>query len=104
MHRDMATQVLVVGAGMGGCAAALAALRRGHRVVLTEETDWVGGQMTNQAVPPDEHPWIEQFGCSQSYRALRDGIRRHYREFYPLTAAARRNPRLNPGNGCVSAI
>ncbi|MHB2017295.1 MAG: FAD-dependent oxidoreductase [Candidatus Xenobia bacterium] len=100
----MATDVLVVGGGMGGCAAALAALRRGHRVILTEETDWVGGQMTSQAVPPDEHPWIEQFGCSQSYRSLRDGIRRYYREFYPLTEAARRNPRLNPGNGCVSAI
>ena len=32
-------------------------------MVLTEPTDWIGGQLTSQAVPPDEHPWIEQFGC-----------------------------------------
>ena len=31
-------------------AAALAALRNGMRVVMTEETDWLGGQMTSQIV------------------------------------------------------
>ena len=48
-------------------------LRRGcgRRVILTEETHWLGGQLTNQAVPPDEHPWIEDFGATASYRALR---------------------------------
>ncbi|GMA23675.1 hypothetical protein GCM10025864_14340 [Luteimicrobium album] len=34
--------VLVVGAGMGGIAAALAAARHGATVVLTEPTRWVG--------------------------------------------------------------
>jgi len=24
--------------------------------VLTEDSDWLGGQLTSQAVPPDEHP------------------------------------------------
>ena len=57
--RELAADVVVVGGGLGGCAAALAALRAGRTVILTEPTDWVGGQLTQQAVPPDEHPWIE---------------------------------------------
>jgi hypothetical protein len=98
------SDVLVVGAGVGGVAAALAALRRGRRVLLTEETDWLGGQLTSQGVPPDEHPWIEQFGATRSYRGLRDAIRGHYRSWYPLTAAARAMSDLNPGLGRVSRL
>jgi hypothetical protein len=85
-------------------AAALAALRSGKRVILTEETDWVGGQLTQQAVPPDEHPWIESFGATRSYRELRSRIRDHYRRNYPLTSEARRAQYLNPGNGDVSPL
>jgi hypothetical protein len=89
---------------VGGAAAALAAAERGAHVTLTEETDWIGGQLTSQAVPPDEHPWIEDFGCTARYRRLRDGIRAHYREHYPLTAAARARPDLNPGAARVSRL
>jgi NADPH-dependent 2,4-dienoyl-CoA reductase/sulfur reductase-like enzyme len=53
--RELSCDVAVIGGGVGGCAAALAAARNGMRVILTEETDWVGGQLTSQAVPPDEH-------------------------------------------------
>jgi hypothetical protein len=70
-----------------------------RRVILTEETHWVGGQLTNQAVPPDEHPWIEQFGATASYRTLRRGIRDYYRADLPLTPEARASAMLNPGNG-----
>jgi len=104
MVREIAVDVAVIGGGMGGCAAALAAARQGSRVFLSEETAWVGGQLTAQAVPPDEHPWIEQFGCTRSYRALRAEIRRLYRECYPLTPAARSDPHLNPGQGWVSRL
>ena len=52
----MRTEILVVGGGLGGCAAALAAARAGRSVVISEATDLVGGQLTAQAVPPDEHP------------------------------------------------
>ena len=102
--RGLACDVLVVGGGLGGVASALAACRRGRSVVLTEETDWIGGQLTAQAVPPDEHPWIERHGCTATYRALRDGIRDYYRRWYPLTEAARRDPVLNPGLGRVSTL
>ena len=98
------TEILVVGGGLGGVAAALAAARRGTQVLLSEPTDWLGGVLTSQAVPPDEHVWIEQFGCTASYRALRDEIRRYYREHYPLTAGARARRTLNPGAARVSAL
>ena len=96
--------VAIVGGGLGACAAALAAARLGRRVILTEETHWVGGQLTNQAVPPDEHPWIEEFGATASYRALRRGIRDYYRAHVPLTSSARACDLLNPGNGWVSRL
>ncbi len=98
------TDVLVVGGGLGGVAGALAALRLGRRVVLTEETDWIGGQLTAQAVPPDEHPWIEEMGCTASYRQLRNGIRGFYRRNYTLTAGSRYREHLNPGDGLVSRL
>ena len=96
--------ILVVGGSLGGVAAALGALRNGRTVILTEEYDWIGGQFTSQAVPPDEHSWVEQFGTTASYRALRNGVRQYYREHYPLTDAARANLTLNPGEGNVSRL
>lgn len=101
---EIEADLVIVGGGLGGCAAAIAALRNGLRVVLTEQTDWIGGQLTSQGVPPDEHGWIETRGANQSYRELRSRIREHYRTHYPLTDAARRNPALNPGNGNVSRL
>lgn len=99
-HFDIA----IIGGGVGGTAAALAAVRNGMRVVLVEETDWIGGQLTQQAVPPDEHPWIEQFGAPQSYMAFRRGVRDYYRRFYPLAASMYSQANLNPGNCGVSRI
>src|SRR5690349_14052392 len=94
----------IIGGGLGACAAALAAAEAGCRVVLTEETRGVGGQLTNQAVPPDEHPWIEEFGGTARYRMLRRGIRDYYRAHLPLTGSARACATLNPGNGWVSRL
>lgn len=97
--------ILVAGGSVGGCAAALAAAEAGRRVVLTEECQWIGGQFTSQAVScPDENPWIETFGCTRSYRRLRDGIRDYYRNHYPLKPEVRSNPIFNPGNGWVSRL
>lgn len=103
MHEQQ-TDILIVGASLGGVAGALAAARLGKKVILTEATDWVGGQLTTQAVPPDEHPWIEGTGCTASYRRLRNGIRAYYYRNYPLIPEARFNERLNPGQGNVSLL
>lgn len=102
--RDLRCDVAIIGGGVGGCAAALAAVRNGMRVVMTEETDWVGGQLTSQAVPPDEHPWIESFGGTRLYRTYRQKVRDYYRSNYPLTAEARSAPNWNPGGGLVSRL
>jgi hypothetical protein len=102
--RERATDVLIVGGGLGGVAGALAALRLGRRVILTEETDWLGGQLTSQAVPPDEHDWIESVGCTASYRHFREGVRDYYRRNYPLTQEARAENHFNPGMGAVSRL
>jgi hypothetical protein len=42
--------VIIAGAGTGGCGAAIQAARLGASVLLLEETDWIGGQMTAAAV------------------------------------------------------
>ncbi|CCH03038.1 hypothetical protein FAES_5039 [Fibrella aestuarina BUZ 2] len=98
------TDLLIVGGGVGGCACALAACEAGLSVILTEDSDWIGGQFTTQATPPDEHGWIEQFGCTHTYRTFREHVRDYYRTHYPLTDEARSNPTLNPGNGWVSPL
>jgi hypothetical protein len=100
----MSADVVIIGGGLGGVAAALSAAEAGLAVVLTEETDWLGGQATAQGVPLDEHPWIERFGCTAKYRVLRDGIRRYYRDWYPLRAQSRRHRELNPGTGLVGFL
>jgi hypothetical protein len=100
----MAADLIIIGGGLGGCAAALSAARNGLRVILTEETDWIGGQLTAQAVPPDENAWIETCGGTRSYLNLRQQIRDYYLRHFPLTAEARAKPYLNPGNGWVSRL
>ena len=55
--------VIIVGAGTGGSAAAIQAARMGAKVLLIEDTDWIGGQMTAAAVPNmDEGGVIEDDG------------------------------------------
>ncbi|MGP1420628.1 MAG: FAD-dependent oxidoreductase [Tannerella sp.] len=101
---ELRSDVVIIGGGFGGCAAALAACRNGLNVVMTEETDWIGGQVSQQGVPPDEHPWIETHGAPASYRTFRNKVREYYRRNYPLTDEARAREFLNPGDGLVSRL
>ncbi|MCE7067936.1 FAD-dependent oxidoreductase [Dyadobacter sp. CY326] len=96
--------MVVAGGGLGGCAATLAGLRNGLSVILTEETDWLGGQLSQQGVPPDEHQWIETHGATQLYRDFRTAIRQYYIKNYPLTEEAKNRKHLNPGDGAVSRL
>jgi FAD dependent oxidoreductase len=100
---EMECDLLVVGASFGGVSAALAAARQGLRVVLVEETRWIGGQATTQGVPLDEHPAIEHFGRTRAYATFREGVRSYYRNNYALIPAARADQYLNPGACWVSA-
>ena len=102
--KELTADLVIAGGGLGGCAAALGALRNGLTVIMTEETDWIGGQITAQGVPPDENPWIETHGSTQLYRDFRTAVRQYYIRNYPLTEEARARQYLNPGDGSVSRL
>ena len=95
----LTADVVIIGAGTGGVAAALAAAERGLSVVLTDEMPLPGGQLTSQGVPPDEHQWIEEQGAPASYRAFRRRVRSVYARQWNETADS-----LNPGACGVSRI
>lgn len=101
---ELIADVVIAGAGLGGFAAAMSSLRNNQTVIMTEETDWIGGQLTQQGVPPDEHQWIETHGATQLYRDFRSAVRTYYKRNYPLTEKAEGNDLLNPGDGFVSKL
>ncbi len=102
--QEKTADLVIIGGSLGGCSAALAALQTGKSVILTEETKWIGGQITNQGVPPDEHPWIESFGATRNYRTFRRKIRDYYFTNYPVKNNQQNNQPFNPGNALVSNI
>src|SRR6185436_5155950 len=72
--------LLIAGGSMGGVAAAIIAARAGLSVCITEETSWLGGQMTSQGVSAlDENYLVETSGATRSYQLLRAAIREYYR-------------------------
>lgn len=110
--KEIRTQVCIAGAGCGGVAAAIELLKAGKDIVLIEPTPLLGGQLSSQGVPPDEHQWIEGegpnapgfHGATSSYVEFRNRIRAHYREHESLTPDAKANAKLNPGGGWVSRL
>jgi|AGTN01.1.fsa_nt_gi FAD binding domain. len=101
-EETLTADIVIIGGGLGGVASALSSLRNGKTVILTEETDWLGGQLTQQGVPPDEHRWIEHTGSTKTYRDLRNKIRDYYKRNYPLKENVKNHLYLNPGNASVS--
>nr|WP_010133169.1 FAD-dependent oxidoreductase [Microbulbifer agarilyticus] len=97
-------QVAVIGASLGGVMAAWQLCRAGVKTILTSEFPWIGGQMTSQGVPPDEHRYIESFGLSESYKNFRDGIRAHYRSQEDFVDHSVMTEGCNPGDGWVSRL
>lgn len=92
--------VVIAGAGTGGCAAAIQAARLGVTVLLVEESDWVGGQAFAAGVTSmDEgRPFVRERGL---YRELCGLIQAHYE---PLgidfvTAYQRTTPAVEPRVG-----
>jgi hypothetical protein len=86
--------VLVVGGGLGGVAAAEALARQGRTVILTEPTSMLGGQLTAQAVPvPDENSYIEREPGvgTRAYREVREQLRAKYAAMPGIKAGRAQN-------------
>jgi len=102
---SVSCEILIAGAGAGGFAAALRAADYGHTVCLTEESGWIGGQITAGGVPAlDEHKFIEITGATRTYHEMRARIRDYYRRRYTLSPAAAKLSNLNPGSCYVSSL
>ena len=99
------SDIAILGASLGGVAAALAAAQSGMRVILTEETAWIGGQVTSQAVSAlDEYRGVERLPGTRSYGAFRAAIRQHYLNTWGTPVVFSDGTPLNPGNGWVSRL
>ncbi|MBU6414477.1 MAG: FAD-dependent oxidoreductase [Planctomycetes bacterium] len=96
--------ILIIGATTGGVAAALSIARLGRSCIMVGSSDWLGGQLTSQAVPPDENQWIETVGGTTTYQTFREGVREHYRRDPRLVPSLRAEKHLNPGRGWVSRL
>jgi len=66
--------VIVAGAGSGGWAAAIQAARMGAKVLLVEQSDWIGGQMAAAAVTS-----MDEEGVWSKFPVRERGL---YREFH----------------------
>jgi len=94
--------VVVIGGSLGGIMAAYSSLKQGLNVLLVEETDWIGGQLTSQGVPSDEHDFIETTGSTTTYRNFREKVRDYYRNHPNVIEEIKKTKIFNPGSGWVS--
>jgi len=96
--------IVVVGASLGGALAGWRAAQAGCQVLLVAQEAWLGGQLTSQAVPPDEHALIEQGGASHSYLLFHGDMRLQARLQPGFLDRATMTTGTNPGDGWVSRL
>lgn len=90
--------ILIAGGGVGGIAAALRATAMGCSVILVDENQWLGGQITSQGVSVlDEHRLMYIFGGTSLYNDFKERIRQHYINNYNLSQYGKEQKNLNPG-------
>lgn len=105
--KTVKSDVAILGGGWGGVSAALALLKQGRSVTLTDPHAWIGGQVTSQAlcVLDDLHdPTGECTGVSRSYAEFRTRVRAWYCAHHVLSAVGRAQLYLNPGNSICSHL
>ncbi|MEH1831993.1 MAG: FAD-dependent oxidoreductase [Nostoc sp.] len=61
VHQIYTADVLVVGGGTGGTAAAIQAARRGAKTILVSEFPWLGGMLTSAGVSAPDGNELEVF-------------------------------------------
>lgn len=95
--------VLVLGGGLGGVAAAEAAAADGATVIIVEPTSVLGGQLTSQLVPvPDENQYVGRAkgASTDRFRALRADVR----ALYAAKPGVRKQAANNIGQCWVSSV
>ncbi len=102
--KELFADVVVYGGSLGGTLAAYSAAKQSKSVLLFEASDWIGGQLTSQAVPPDEHLWIEETGCTASYREYRNQVRNYYRTNPYIIDELKTKEYFCPGGSTVSRL
>lgn len=86
---EFSYDVIIVGAGIGGISAAIEASRLGSRVLLIEETDWVGGQATSAGVTSMDGNYTRRYGI---YKEFTDKIILHYQNIGKSSGGCYWNP------------
>ncbi|WP_049858552.1 FAD-dependent oxidoreductase [Gloeothece citriformis] len=78
-------EILIIGGGLAGSAAAYESLLLGKTVCLTEITDWVGGQISAQGTSAldERQTQREKLFYPQGYLNFRERIEKHYKELNP---------------------
>lgn len=91
--------ILVVGAGLGGVAAALRASAMGATVCLIEASNWIGGQYSAQGLTRGDEiePIDRGVGCTASYLAFRRRAQRYYTDNFVLSDAGKALRPFEPG-------
>ena len=84
-EKPVECEILIVGGGLGGVAAAFDALRLEKQVCMTEITDWIGGQVSQQGVSAldEEALQRERDLFPLGYRRFRVDVRARYGEQNP---------------------
>jgi hypothetical protein len=102
LHVDAA----IIGGGFGAVAAALALTDRGHRVAITDEFAWIGGQVTSQAlcVLDELYDPTGETIMNARYAEFRERLRDHYRTKYKLSPLGAQQVHLCAGNAACTPV
>lgn len=91
--------IVVVGASLGGVAAALRASAMGASVCLLEASSWLGGQYSAQGLTRgDETEYIDRgIGCTALYQAFRKRAQAYYTANFALSETGKALHLFEPG-------
>jgi hypothetical protein len=80
VEAEVSCEILVVGGGLAGAATAYEALKAGHKVCLTEITDWLGGQISAQGTSALDETQAQRSRLyyPQGYLEMRQRILQRY--------------------------
>ena len=97
--REEHFDVVVVGASLGGVAAALRASAMGASVCLLEATSWIGGQYSAQGLTRgDETEWVNKgVGATELYLRFRTRAQGYYTTNFALSADGKKLVPFDPG-------